>query len=192
MSKKGLTSKPPTPTQPPAPPLPQIELPPSLKPEPAEPAPSIPDVRLTMELVRVNEENVALRSKIAELATEMARLRRQILEASEPELVRLAVSIAERVVGRELEADPSLVVEWARDAVHALASKDEVVIALGRDVAQQVPPGAWASLPVEHRVQNDALLPPGAVEVRSAEGVVAAGADARLAAVAQVLGVGEP
>jgi flagellar assembly protein FliH len=119
----------------------------------------------------------------------MARLRRDVLEASEPELVQLSLSIAERVVGRELALDPSLVVAWAREAIQALASKNEVVIALATDLASDVPAGGWGDL--HPRIEIDPELPPGTVEVRAPEAVVAAGPSARLSSVAQALGVSE-
>jgi flagellar assembly protein FliH len=147
---------------------------------------------MALELERLREENASLQGRIADMAVTMSRLRRDVLEASEPELVQLALSIAERVVGRELAADPSLLVAWAREAVQALAAKDEVVIALARDVASQVPAKAWKGTGLEERVQIDPELGPGSIEVRVPEAVVAAGATARLTSVAQALGVSEP
>jgi flagellar assembly protein FliH len=144
------------------------------------------------ELERLKEENSALQGRIAELAVTMARLRRDVLEASEPELVQLALSIAERVVGRELAMAPALVVGWAREAVQALAAKDEIVIALAKDVASQMAPEAWEAIGLPHRIQTDPELGPGSVEVRAPEAVVAAGAQARLTSVAQALGITEP
>jgi flagellar assembly protein FliH len=158
----------------------------------ADPAFSPVDLGLAAEVARLREENANLHAQVTASAARMARLRRDVLEASEPELVRLAVAVAERVVGRELAVDPSLVVSWARDAIQALAAKDEVVIAVARDVAQIVPAEAWAAIESQHKVQTEPLLAPGSVEVRAAEGAIAAGGPARLDAVAQALGVDEP
>jgi flagellar assembly protein FliH len=149
------------------------------------------DLGLSAEVARLREENAALTAQVAAGASRLARLRRDVLEASEPELVRLAVAVAERVVGRELSLDPTLVVSWARSAIQALASKDEVVIAIARDVGAQVPADAWSLVEVKHQVQIDPLLVPGSVEVRTSEGTIAAGARARLDAVAQAVGAGE-
>lgn len=157
--------------------------------EPPPPAPV--DISTSIALVQLSEENAALRTQITEMAATMASLRRDVLEASEEELVQLALAIATRVVGRELQSDPALVVAWARDAVQALAAKDGVVIALARDVREAIPAEAWDAVGVEHRLQADSQLGPGAVEIRSPEGTVAIGADARLAAVAEGLGLGE-
>ncbi len=181
---------PPAPTTTPlpksSPPAPSVEAQPAV-PEPAPP-PVEPDPALLAEIDSLRADNAALQSRIAEMAVTMARVRRDVLEASEPELVQLALSIAGRVVGRELASDPSLVVDWAREAIQALASKDEVVIALAKDIEPLVPPQAWA----EHRALLDPELPDGVIEVRSNGAVVAAGAQARLDSVALALGVVEP
>jgi len=157
--------------------------------EPPPPAPV--DISTSIALVQLTEENAALRTQITEMAATMARLRRDVLEASEEELVQLALAIATRVVGRELQSDPALVVAWAREAVQALSAKDGVVIALARDVREAVPADAWDAVGVEHRLQADSQLGPGAVEIRTSEGTVATGADARLAAMAEGLGLGD-
>jgi len=157
------------------------------------------------EAVAITECRMALEglcaAKAAELVTETqasqlrqlgAELERCVEDpASEEELVRLAVSIAERVVGRELETDPTLVVAWARDCIEQLGAKDGIVVAFAKDVREQVPAVAWADLGHEHRTFVDVQLAPGSVEVRTPEGTIAAGADARLAAVTGALGLEE-
>jgi flagellar assembly protein FliH len=139
-------------------------------------------------IAQLSDDNAALRAQVAEMGAAMARLRRQILEASEGELVQLAVVIAERVVARELATEPDLVVHWARQAIDALAAKDEVVIAVAKDVASDVSPEAWAKLGIPHELLQDAQLAPGVIEVRTPQGIVAVNAEARLQAVANALG----
>ena len=146
------------------------------------------DVMASTVIAQLSDDNAALRAQVAEMAAAMARLRRQILEASEGELVQLAVVIAERVVARELATEPDLVVHWARQAIDALAAKDEVVIAVAKDVASDVSPEAWAKLGIPHELLQDAQLAPGVIEVRTPQGIVAVNAEARLQAVANALG----
>jgi flagellar assembly protein FliH len=167
------------------------ELPESASP-PLVPATAQVDLSSSIALAQLADENAALRGQVAEMASMMARLRRQVLEASEGELVKLALAVAERVVGREIATDPKLVVEWAHEAIEALAAKDEVVIAIAKDVAQATPIEAWAAVGVDHKVQVDGQLAPGSIDVHAAEGVVASSADARLGAVARSLGIGSP
>jgi flagellar assembly protein FliH len=163
--------------------------------EPAEAPPTEPvfvnDPALIAELERLRVDSAAMQDRVAEMAVTMARLRRDVLEASEPELVQLALSIAERVVGRELAADPGLLVGWAHEAVQALAAKDEVVIAIAKDVASRVPAQSWEAMGPDIRVLTDPALGLGAVEVRAPEAVVEAGARARLTSVALALGVSD-
>lgn len=179
------------PAAPPPPPPPEPEEPDVHRCEPP-PGPSPAELELTVELARVKEEKAALEDKLAQMTVRMARLHRDVLEASEPELVKLAMVIAERVVGRELAVDPALVVAWARESIRALGASDDVVIAVAPDVAANVPDDAWAELRPAATVRADPLLLEGTTEVRAPEGRIPSGAKARINAVAQALGVGDP
>ncbi len=195
LARKGLSTRPPTPSIAPLPQLPVViepaeEVLPILS-LPAPPPVGVMDLMTSTALAQLADENAALRGQLTEMASTMARLRRDILAASEGDLVELAMSIAERVVGRELSTDPALVVAWAREAVEQLGGKDGVVIAVARDVRDAVPAEAWRGVGVEHRVQVDAQLGPGAIEVRTPDGTIAASASARLGAVSNALGLGE-
>jgi flagellar biosynthesis/type III secretory pathway protein FliH len=140
-----------------------------------------------MAMAQLADDNADLRTQLAEARNAMMRLRREILEHSEGELVRLAVAIAERVVGRELTADPLLVVAWAREALDQLAAEENVVIAVARDIAKTISPDAWQDVGTPHKRQTDPQLAPGTIEVRTPEGTIATGASARLSAVAEAL-----
>jgi hypothetical protein len=195
IARKGMSTHPPVPSVAPTASIPVVVEPvdpqPQTVPLPEPPPPAAVHIATAMALAQVSDENAALRAQITEMASTMARLRGEVLAASEGELVKLALTIAERVIGQELKGDPALVVTWAREAVESLAAKDGVVIAVARDVRDEVPAEAWSQVGMEHRVQTDALLARGVVEVRTPEGTVATGAEARLAAVAQALGIAE-
>lgn len=188
-------------TAPPPPAVPEVGDPPSAvmeresavveKAQPSVPPPPV-DLGLSAALAHLAEENAALRAQVTEMAGAMVRLRRDVLESSEPELVSLAMAIAERVIGHEMEKNHELIVGWARESIQALAAKDEVVIALARDVAQQVPADAWKAVDVDHRTTTDPQLPAGTIEIRTPEGGIVDGAPARLAAVAEALGLVQP
>ena len=160
------------------------------KAQPAAPPPAV-DLGLSAALAQMAEENAELRAQVTEMAATMVRLKREVLESSEPELVRLALTIAERVVGHELSKNSALVVDWARESIEVLAAKDEVVIALARDVAAQVPSGAWSTIEVPHSTTTDPALAAGTIEIRTPEGVVVDGAPSRFGAVAEALGLAE-
>jgi flagellar assembly protein FliH len=60
---------------------------------------------------------------------EMARAERhKLIEAAEPELVRLAVGIAERVLHQQLALDRGVVVEMAKVAIARLIERDSVTV----------------------------------------------------------------
>ena len=60
---------------------------------------------------------------------EMARAERhKLIEAAEPELVRLAVGIAERVLHQQLALDRGVVVEMAKIAISRLLERDTVTV----------------------------------------------------------------
>jgi hypothetical protein len=196
IARKSLSTRPPIPSvaPPSVPPAsePRDATSPAIVSMPEPPPPAAVDLTTSIALAQLADENAALRTQITEMAATMAGLRRDVLAASEDDLVRLALTVAGRVVGRELTVDPSLVVEWARDAVEALAAKDGVVIAVARDVRDAVSADAWNAIGVEHRVQTDPQLAPGILEVRTPEGTVATGKGPRLAAIAEALGVVDP
>ena len=120
----------------------------------------------------------------AAMARDMETLRERVLAASEPELVRLACAVAERVVGRELRVDPALVTAWAHEAITAIDGREGVAVAVAPDVAASVPAGAWAqTLGSGHALTIDPALAPGTVAVRAGASAIDVGAAARLAAV---------
>ena len=93
---------------PPAAPAPQVvepvetkaeAEPPAVPPSPPTAPPPRVDLAASLAMAQLADENAALQGSPGRDGREMARLRREVLEASEPELVRLALAIAERVVG---------------------------------------------------------------------------------------------
>jgi flagellar assembly protein FliH len=60
---------------------------------------------------------------------EMARVERhKLIEEAEPELVRLAIGIAERVLHQQVALDRSVVVEMAKTAIGRLIERDSVTV----------------------------------------------------------------
>jgi hypothetical protein len=147
--------------------------PPSVKPPP------YPDLR---------EENAALKAQLEGAVMKIAMLREELLEASEPEVVRLACAIGERIAGRALEGDPAIVVEWAREGLAALAKTDGLVVAIAPDLAKSIAEEAWSRLGAPHALVVDASLPASSCELRAGGGRVAIGATARAACIAAELG----
>jgi len=154
---------------------------------PMTPPPAPADAQLTAQLEAELEQT---RAQLAEALAEAERYRRQVLEASEHQLVELALVIAERVVGRELHADPQLVNRWAREGMQALVGQGPMTLLVSPDVKASLdanPPRTSASLTIE----VDETLPPASCRIRGALGAVDASLVARLDAVADALGVSE-
>jgi hypothetical protein len=140
------------------------------------PEPSYPDL---------GEENAQLRVQLAELLTTMGRFKRDVLEASEHELVKLACAIAERVVGREVGADPTLILAWAREAIEALGPGEEVTVFVAPDLAATL---AGADLQATGiRIETDTALGTAKCEVRTRASVIDASVMGRVDAVRQEL-----
>jgi hypothetical protein len=129
--------------------------------------PALPDPRIA-----------ALEGAVAQLTAEIATLRQRVIEDSEPELVRLALTIAERVVGREISVDPELIASWVEEAIATLGARHAVTIAVSPDLASIVE-GATV----------DASLPPGSCEVRDGARMIDVGARARIDAMTDALEV---
>lgn len=141
---------------------PPMEPVPSIIPGPPSlpPPPPYPDLRA---------ELAALQAQLLTTADAMTQLRRHILEESEPQLVALACAIGERIAGRELRADPQLVVAWAREAVEQLASDGSVVVAVASDIAATLEDAAWSPVrSASVTIETDAALAAGSCEVRRA------------------------
>lgn len=120
------------------------------------------------------------------LAAELRDVRRTTLLECEHDLVRLALAVAERVVGRELKSDPTLFATWAREAIDALAGSKEITVAVAADV-EQVTRGADFGA----TVVVDTSLKDGTCAVHAEPGHATVSAEARIRAVAEALGAND-
>jgi flagellar assembly protein FliH len=88
------------------------------------------------EGIRAAEESY--RSKMArldQLAASLEAERERFFARMEPELVRLAMSIAEKIIGQELELRPEAVLDIIRGAMKRLRDREELRISVNpRDV----------------------------------------------------------
>jgi vacuolar-type H+-ATPase subunit E/Vma4 len=156
-------------------------------PEPPPPPP-YPDLR--MEHAALEAECAAMRIQLKVIAEATVELKRRILEESEPQLVRLACAIGERIAAREVLSDPTLVVGWVREAIAELASDDPMVVAVSPDIAAALNEASWAPVVSPSvRIETDGALVASSCEVRSPRATVDASLRGRAAAVAgDVLG----
>ncbi|MBX3228839.1 MAG: hypothetical protein KIT84_42090 [Labilithrix sp.] len=119
-----------------------------------------PHIQTTREL-ELEREVAALQSELARVVAESASTRARVIEESEPAIVKLALAIARRVVGREVESDPALMQAWIDEALAMLPGGE---VALAEDGASAI--------------------------VRAGDSTVEVGAEPRMAAIADALGVG--
>jgi len=82
----------------------------------------------------------AYRAKLARLdalADSLQRERQDFFDRVEPEVVRLSVSIAEKILARELELRPDAVVDMVRSAVKRLRDREQLRVSVSpRDFEQ--------------------------------------------------------
>lgn len=148
---------------------------------PLVPEPSANELSLQAEIV---ELQAALTAAVAETA----RVRREVMEASAPELVRLAAAIAEQVIGQRFERDPSILAALAREGIDALLESDELIVAVSPDLADRVPPEVWARALEGHAtVVSDPGLDAMRCEVRGKSSRVAVDPRSRLRVVLDAL-----
>ena len=120
--------------------------------------------------------------------------RRELLESSETELVKLAVAIAEKVVGRELHMDPAVVGHWAREGIEALGALDDAACIVFSRVAEVLMSSdRWKSgMSNVPEVIVDQRLDGFACEIRARYGRVDMSVTSRIGAAAEALGAAHP
>ncbi len=166
------------------------------------PPPSLPnmDGQAGMELdpnLVPYEAVAALEARIDELTRglEAARAsveaaRKEALQSSEREIVKLALAVAERVIGRAFQADPSMVAAWVNEGIAALAQEDSVRCVVSPRVGEILQMhGCFANLETPPDLVVDPRFDDVQCEIRGKYGRVNAGLEARLDAVASALGV---
>ncbi|MFO0738523.1 MAG: FliH/SctL family protein [Labilithrix sp.] len=132
-----------------------------------------PQIQTTRE-VELESELMQLHAELQRVMTENENMKARVMEESEPAIVALALAIAKRVVGREVAADPQVVHAWIREA-QGLMPSGSVYVASDIEGVESA--------------QIDATLAAGTAEVRDDGSVIVVGTDARMAAMADALGV---
>lgn len=141
--------------------------------------------RAEAELAAARDELAIAHAAVAEAQQARARAAEQTLEDAETELVKLALAIAERVVGRELATSPELIARWAREALAVSTFGEELVVAVSADVANAVEASHWEDL--APMLTTDASLPLSTCELRDGKTTITVGSSDRLDLVAEQL-----
>jgi flagellar assembly protein FliH len=118
----------------------------------------------------------AMRTRLTATIDEIATLRAGMLRASEQDVVRLAIAIAERIVRREIDTDRTLLLTMARAAARKLGDHSVVTISMHPDDLLAVTSRRNAASddgPI--RLEASAGLMPGACIVQSSLGTIDVG-----------------
>jgi flagellar biosynthesis/type III secretory pathway protein FliH len=114
---------------------------------------------------------------------ELSLLRGKMMEETEEQLVTLAVTIARRVIGREISIDPEILLTLAAEGIDALGDRDRVVVRFGfldrDDLLASMVERLKRRAP-RCEVLQDPSLGPGQCIVESEFGQVDESVDARL------------
>jgi hypothetical protein len=137
--------------------------------------------------VELEGEVGMLRGEIAKLESMLMSVKATVIEESEPEIVRLALAVAKRLVGREVTADKAILHRWIEEGTKALPNRGETTITASPDVADQLGDDS-----APHEIETDASLPHGTCELREGEAMVSVGLDAKMAAMTDALGIDDP
>lgn len=119
------------------------------------------------------EEDVAA---IHELIENVREQRNVVIETAEPELVRLAMAVAERVVYDHVAIDPNVVLESVRHALTRIVGREIVTVRVNpadAEILRKHREGTAASNDVEHlRIVEDQRVDRGGVVVETDAGTI--------------------
>jgi flagellar biosynthesis/type III secretory pathway protein FliH len=138
------------------------------------------------QMARLDATISALEKSVEELSL----LRGRMMEETEEQLVTLAATIAQRVIGREISLDPEILLTLAAEGIDALGDRDRVVVRFGfldRDDLLASMVDRLKRRAPRCEVLQDPSLGPGQCIVESEFGQVDESVDARLDNVVRAL-----
>jgi type III secretion system HrpE/YscL family protein len=148
------------------------------------------------EALRQEAREDGFRQGLGEWLERLAALgsaREELFAAARPEIVRLAVRVAEKILRRSLEADPSGLVPLIEEALAAAgAARGAGVLRLAASEAAALSAELSRRIAADPRwrgleIAADPALPPGSCRVETACGHIDAGVETQLAAILAVL-----
>lgn len=129
----------------------------------------------------------AVSATLAASVAELAAVRGALMRRSERDLVRLALSMAERVLRREVDRDCELLVSMARVAIERLGEHVAATIHLNPVDHEAVTAAHTAELGKSVELVADPAVPRGGCLVRSTFGTIDAGIDSQVLELSNVL-----
>lgn len=111
-----------------------------------------------------------------ELVENVRQQRHTIIESAEPEIVKLAMTIGERIVHEQISVDPNIVIESVRHALTRLVGREVVTLRVhpaDLETIRQHRDAIAASNDVEHlRVVEDQRVDRGGVVIETEAGTI--------------------
>ncbi len=83
--------------------------------------------------IQGHDEFLELMMKARDLYVQAIKERTKLIEATEPELARLSVSIAERLIGQEINSNGEFIMSVVRDALKDIKDREQVIIRVAPD-----------------------------------------------------------
>lgn len=146
--------------------------------------------QLRTELEATHAQAAKLRTELDETEKAMQQFVTKMSEDAETELVKLAITVAERVVARELVLSPNLIIEWAREAIASSDLGGRFIVATSADLSEAIAPAAWGDL--EPSLRMDPALPPATCEIRDNGKLITVSSEERLDVIKDSLTLDKP
>ncbi|MBI4877810.1 MAG: hypothetical protein HY822_24525 [Acidobacteria bacterium] len=139
-------------------------------------------------LLRAAAQTEPLLERLARTAGELAACRGRFRREAEQDLVRLALSVARRILHRELAVDPAAMLGLAKSALEQLDLRETHRLRLHpQDLHAIQPRLAELGLPPRLEIVPDAALERGAAVFETARGEMDASVDTQLAEISRGL-----
>lgn len=128
---------------------------------------------------------------------EMARVERhKIIEGAEPEIVRLATAIAERILHQHIAMEPSVVLDMTRNAITRIVNRESVTVRVNPadiETMRENRDNLMMFNDIEHmRVIEDQRVDRGGVVMETESGTIDAKVSTQLREARRLLAVDEP
>jgi len=119
--------------------------------------------------------------RLADQARELAELRTRVRREAEQDVVKLAVAIARRILRRELNVDPAVLLGLVKAALERVEAREVLRLRVHTDDARMVEKALkGAEMPARFEVIGDPGLEPGAVILETLRGDLDASLETQL------------
>jgi flagellar assembly protein FliH len=141
--------------------------------------------RAEEEALSIRREAEAAREEARQVLAEAQRAYQETISAAEGDIIELALAIASKIIGQEIELRPDLVVEMARQAIRQVAEGQNYIIYASPEAAGTIRQRraellAEAAPGARLQVIADPSFKAGGCRVETENGFIDAGVDSQL------------